>query len=130
MSTPPPDRPSSPAALGPVPRYDVLTVGAGLSGMYQPHLLRQLGLSARVFEAGAVGGGTWVVEPTATPAPASTRRAGPTASPSRRRCSGNWNTNVAGKQRRTFLAYAGGAPAHRKRCDEVAAMGCEGFALA
>jgi cation diffusion facilitator CzcD-associated flavoprotein CzcO len=56
MSTPLPDWPSSPAALGPGPRYDVLAVGAGLSGMYQPHLLRQLGLSAR---AGAVGGDTW-----------------------------------------------------------------------
>jgi cation diffusion facilitator CzcD-associated flavoprotein CzcO len=59
MPTPPPDRPSTPVALGPGPRYDVLAVGAGLSGMYQPHLLRQLGLSARVFEAGAVGGDTW-----------------------------------------------------------------------
>jgi cyclohexanone monooxygenase len=37
---------------------------------------------------------------------------------------------VAGKQRRTFLAYAGGAPAYRKRCDEVAAKDYEGFALA
>jgi hypothetical protein len=37
---------------------------------------------------------------------------------------------VAGKQPRTFLAYADGAPAYRKRCDEVAAMGYEGFALA
>ena len=40
------------------------------------------------------------------------------------------NTNVPGKQTRTFLAYAGGAPAYRKRCDEVAAKGYEGFALA
>jgi hypothetical protein len=37
---------------------------------------------------------------------------------------------VAGTQRRTFLAYAGGAPAYRKRCYEVAAKGDEGFALA
>jgi cation diffusion facilitator CzcD-associated flavoprotein CzcO len=56
MSTPLPDWPPLPAALGPGPRYDVLAVGAGLSGMYQPHLLRQLGLSAR---AGAVSGDTW-----------------------------------------------------------------------
>ena len=39
------------------------------------------------------------------------------------------NTNVPGKETRTFLAYAGGAPAYRKRCDEVAAKGYEGFAL-
>ena len=37
---------------------------------------------------------------------------------------------MAGKQPRTFLAYAGGAPAYRTRCDEVAAMVYEGFALA
>jgi hypothetical protein len=39
------------------------------------------------------------------------------------------NTNVPGKQKRTFLVYAGGAPAYRKRCDEVAAKGYEGFVL-
>ena len=39
------------------------------------------------------------------------------------------NSNVPGKQKRTFLAYAGGAPAYRKRCDEVAAKGYEGFVL-
>ena len=39
--------------------YDVLIIGAGLSGMYQLHCLRQLGLTARVFEAGDGVGGTW-----------------------------------------------------------------------
>ncbi len=39
------------------------------------------------------------------------------------------NTNVAGKQKRTFLLYSGGAPAYRDRCDEVAANGYEGFVL-
>jgi cation diffusion facilitator CzcD-associated flavoprotein CzcO len=39
------------------------------------------------------------------------------------------NTNVPGRQARTFMAYAGGAPAYRKRCDEVAARGYEGFVL-
>jgi cation diffusion facilitator CzcD-associated flavoprotein CzcO len=39
------------------------------------------------------------------------------------------NTNVPGKHTRTFLVYAGGAPAYRKRCDEVAARGYEGFVL-
>src|SRR5262245_63281008 len=40
-------------------RYQVSIVGAGLSGMYQLHRLRELGLSVRVFEAGDDVGGTW-----------------------------------------------------------------------
>src|SRR4029450_3755613 len=39
--------------------YDVLVIGAGLSGMYQLHRLRGLGLRARVLEAGGAGGGAW-----------------------------------------------------------------------
>jgi len=39
--------------------YDVVVIGAGLSGMYQLHRLRGLGLRARVFEAGNDVGGTW-----------------------------------------------------------------------
>ncbi|MBT7666567.1 MAG: cyclohexanone monooxygenase, partial [Rhodospirillaceae bacterium] len=39
------------------------------------------------------------------------------------------NSNIPGKDRRTFLLYAGGAPAYRDRCDEVSANGYEGFAL-
>ena len=31
------------------------------------------------------------------------------------------NSNVAGKQKRTFIVYAGGAPKYREKCDEVAA---------
>src|SRR5262245_58303876 len=41
------------------PRYDVIIIGAGLSGMYQLYLVRQLGLSVRVFQAGTGVGGTW-----------------------------------------------------------------------
>lgn len=37
------------------------------------------------------------------------------------------NSNVAGKQTRTFMVYAGGAPKYRERCDEVAAAGYPGF---
>ncbi len=37
-------------------------------------------------------------------------------------------TNIAGKKR-TFLFYAGGAPAFRDKCAEVAAKGYEGFQL-
>jgi len=40
--------------------FDAVIVGAGFSGMYMLHSLRdQLGLSARVFEAGGGVGGTW-----------------------------------------------------------------------
>src|SRR5437773_7188643 len=37
---------------------DVIVVGAGISGMYQLHRLRGLGLRVRVFEAGDGVGGT------------------------------------------------------------------------
>lgn len=38
------------------------------------------------------------------------------------------NHNLPDKKR-TFLAYAGGAPAYRDRCDEIAEKGYEGFVL-
>ena len=39
--------------------YDVLIVGAGLSGIFSLHRMRQLGLRAMVLEAGSGEGGTW-----------------------------------------------------------------------
>jgi cation diffusion facilitator CzcD-associated flavoprotein CzcO len=39
------------------------------------------------------------------------------------------NRNVPGRHKRTFMAYAGGAPKYRERCNEVAAKGYEGFNL-
>jgi cation diffusion facilitator CzcD-associated flavoprotein CzcO len=39
--------------------YDVIIIGAGMSGMYQLYRLRELGLRVRVFEAGTGVGGTW-----------------------------------------------------------------------
>ncbi len=42
-----------------VDRLDAVVVGAGFAGMYMLHRLRQLGLKARVFEAGTGVGGTW-----------------------------------------------------------------------
>jgi cyclohexanone monooxygenase len=39
--------------------YDAVVVGAGFAGLYMLHRVRQLGLSARVYEAGAGVGGTW-----------------------------------------------------------------------
>src|SRR5262245_2122278 len=40
-------------------RYQVIVIGAGLSGMYQLYRLRELGCSVRGFEAGEGVGGTW-----------------------------------------------------------------------
>lgn len=39
--------------------FDVLIIGAGLSGIYSLYRMRQLGLRARVLEAGTGEGGTW-----------------------------------------------------------------------
>ena len=39
--------------------HDLVIVGAGFAGMYMLHRARRMGLSARVFEAGAGVGGTW-----------------------------------------------------------------------
>ena len=42
-----------------LPHFDAIIIGAGISGMYQLVKLRELGLRARVFEAGTGVGGTW-----------------------------------------------------------------------
>lgn len=39
--------------------YDAVIIGAGFSGMYMLHLLREKGYSVRVFESGSNVGGTW-----------------------------------------------------------------------
>jgi cation diffusion facilitator CzcD-associated flavoprotein CzcO len=41
------------------PDHDVIIIGAGISGLYQLHCLRQLGLDVHVFESGTGVGGTW-----------------------------------------------------------------------
>ena len=38
---------------------DVIIIGAGISGLYQLHRIRELGLRVRVLEAGTGVGGTW-----------------------------------------------------------------------
>ncbi len=40
-------------------RVDVVIVGAGFAGLYMLHRIRELGLTARVFERGRDVGGTW-----------------------------------------------------------------------
>src|SRR5260370_3251796 len=42
-----------------VAEYDAIVIGAGISGMYMLYRLRELGMTARVFEAGTNVGGTW-----------------------------------------------------------------------
>ncbi|NQV21580.1 MAG: NAD(P)/FAD-dependent oxidoreductase [Rhodospirillales bacterium] len=51
------DKPA--ANQGPVEELDALVIGAGVSGLYQLYRLRELGLNARIFEAGGGVGGTW-----------------------------------------------------------------------
>src|SRR5215472_1476605 len=41
------------------PEFDVVIVGAGISGMQMLHRVRELGMTARVFEVGSDVGGTW-----------------------------------------------------------------------
>ncbi len=45
--------------MHPGTQFDAVVVGAGFAGVYMLHRLRELGLSARVFEAGSGIGGTW-----------------------------------------------------------------------
>ena len=40
-------------------QYDVIVIGAGVSGLYALYKLREFGLSTRAFEAGSGVGGTW-----------------------------------------------------------------------
>lgn len=42
------------------PHFDALVIGAGFSGLYMLHRLRQLGLRARVLERAENVGGTWL----------------------------------------------------------------------
>jgi cation diffusion facilitator CzcD-associated flavoprotein CzcO len=39
--------------------FDAVIVGAGFAGLYMLHRLRELGFSARIYEAGSGVGGTW-----------------------------------------------------------------------
>src|SRR5262249_20953341 len=50
---------SASARVGSPEGYEVIVIGAGLSGMYQLHRLRQPGRPVRLFEAGDGVGGTW-----------------------------------------------------------------------
>ena len=41
------------------PTYDAIIIGAGMSGLYQLHCLREQGMKVLVLEAGSGVGGTW-----------------------------------------------------------------------
>ena len=43
----------------PVEQFDAIIIGAGVSGMYALHHLREMGLSARVYDGATDVGGTW-----------------------------------------------------------------------
>ena len=47
------------AGATPIPDYDAIIIGAGMSGLYQLYRLREQGFRVRVFEAGTDVGGTW-----------------------------------------------------------------------
>ena len=47
------------SAASPARTVDAVVVGAGFAGLYMLYRLRQLGMTARVFEAGDGVGGTW-----------------------------------------------------------------------
>ena len=54
---PPQDQPQRAPEVGVA--FDAVIVGAGFAGMYMLHRPRQLGFTARVYEAGGGVGGTW-----------------------------------------------------------------------
>jgi cation diffusion facilitator CzcD-associated flavoprotein CzcO len=41
------------------PEYDVLVIGAGLSGCYACYRMRELGVKVKILEDGSSVGGTW-----------------------------------------------------------------------
>ncbi|OYW97919.1 MAG: cyclopentanone 1,2-monooxygenase, partial [Caulobacter vibrioides] len=52
-------QPTVPPEIHAAEEVDVVVVGAGFTGLYQLHRLRQLGFSVRLLEAGADLGGIW-----------------------------------------------------------------------
>jgi len=114
----------------PAARYDAVVVGAGFAGLCMLHRLRGLGLTARVFEAGSGVGGTWFWNryPGAR-CDVESLEYSYQFSDELPSCN-SWylGANIPGKPR-VFMPYLG-FPAYVQKCDEVAASGYEGFALA
>ena len=53
------DKPQNQQRKGPVEEYDVVVIGAGVSGMYALYHLRERGLSVKVYDGAPEVGGTW-----------------------------------------------------------------------
>jgi cation diffusion facilitator CzcD-associated flavoprotein CzcO len=49
----------TPRKSGSIEHYDVVIIGAGVSGMYALHHFREMGLSVRVYDGASDVGGTW-----------------------------------------------------------------------
>ena len=49
----------APQTSGSVEHYDAVIIGAGVSGMYALHHLREMGLSVKVYDGASDIGGTW-----------------------------------------------------------------------
>jgi cation diffusion facilitator CzcD-associated flavoprotein CzcO len=54
-----PTKDQPPRKGGSIEHYDVVVIGAGVSGMYALHHLREMGLSVRVYDGASDVGGTW-----------------------------------------------------------------------
>ncbi|MFO0688658.1 MAG: NAD(P)/FAD-dependent oxidoreductase [Myxococcota bacterium] len=52
-------QPAASSPPRPVEHYDVLVIGAGVSGMYAIHHFRQMGLTVRAYDGASDVGGTW-----------------------------------------------------------------------
>ncbi len=52
-------QPTPTTTTGPVEQFDVIIIGAGISGLFQLLRVRELGMSVRAYEAGSGVGGTW-----------------------------------------------------------------------
>jgi cation diffusion facilitator CzcD-associated flavoprotein CzcO len=50
---------SAAAETAPVEKHEVIVIGAGVCGIYMLHSLLEMGVDARVLEAGSGPGGTW-----------------------------------------------------------------------
>ncbi len=81
--------------------FDVLVIGAGLSGLYARRRLWQLGPRTRVLEMTENVGGTWP-----------------------------YNRYPGARCDIESMDYTGGIPEYRRRCDEIAVSAYTGFKLA
>ena len=96
---------SDPVARDPLSGgYDAVIVGAGFAGLYMLYRLRELGMTAQVFEAGDGVGGTWYWN-RYPGARAATRRAWRTRIRFRRSWSRSGSGPSATRRRPEILSY-------------------------